>query len=277
MPLPPPRYQRCLITGASSGLGRDFALQLAPVAERLILVARRGDRLEQLSKEILEAHGTSCRVEPADLSRPGAGTDLLARLEQAGEGAIDLLVNNAGFGRVGALADFPPEDFESMVAVNVAALTELTVRSWPVLTAEPGRGVIHVASCAGFQPIPYFTVYAATKAYVRALSNGLAVEGRSHGTRVLSLCPGPVATEFGDVAGAGFSAALKGSGTSPHVVRHGLRAYARGRMESIPGWRNKLLAYATRLIPVALTARLAGSVLALMADRGTPGRRSADR
>jgi hypothetical protein len=267
MPLPPPRYQRCLITGASSGLGRDFALQLAPRAERLILAARRRDRLEQLSAELEAAHGVACRVEEVDLSRPGAGVELVERLTSADEDSIDLVVNNAGFGRVGELAAFPPEDFESMVAVNVAALTEITVRLWPVLTRMPGRGVIHVASCAGFQPIPYFTVYSATKAYVRSFSSGLAVEGRRYGTRVLSLCPGPVATEFGEVAGAGFGAALKGSGTSPQVVGHGLRAYAKGRMETIPGWRNRLLAYSTRLTPVAVTARMAGAVLARMKGR----------
>ena len=268
MSLPPARYERCLITGASSGLGAEFARQLAPRAGRLVLVARRRDRLEALAGELCEAYGVACRVEPADLAESAEAESLLARLRESGDGEIDLLVNNAGFGRVGRLDAFPPEDFERMASLNVSALTTLTLRSWPVLTAVPGRGVIHVASCAGFQPIPYFAVYAATKAYVRSLSNGLAVEGRPAGTRVLSLCPGPVATEFGDVAGLR-GASLKGAGTSPAVVRTGIRAYERGRMEVIPGWQNRLLAYSTRFVPVALTARLAGRVLyALWRRRG---------
>lgn len=260
MPLPPARYDRCLITGASSGLGREFARQLAPVARHLTLVARRRDRLDELAEELWKTHGVQARVEPADLSEPGAAERLLERLRADGEADPDLLISNAGFGRVGEQRSMPPGELEAMVAVNVASLTSLTLRLWPQLTAQPGRGVIHVASCAGFQPIPYFTVYAATKAYVRSFSNGLAVEGRPAGTRVLSLCPGPVATEFGEVAGMR-GASFKGAGSSPGVVRHGLRAYERGRIEAIPGGQNKLLAYSTRLLPVAATARLAGRVL----------------
>jgi hypothetical protein len=263
MRLPTPRYDRVLITGASAGLGVEFARQLAPSARRLILVARRGRRLERLANELRASHDVACRIEATDLAAHGEPEALLASLEQAGEGEIDLVVNNAGFGRVGGIDEHPTADLESMVRVNVAALTALTLRAWPALTAVPGRGVIHVASCAGFQPIPYFTVYGATKAYVRSFSNGLAVEGRRSGTRVLSLCPGPVATEFGQVAGMP-GEPLKTSGDAAMVVRKGLQAYERGRMETIPGLQNKLLAYSTRLVPVALTARLAGRVLYAM-------------
>lgn len=257
MAWPEPRYDRCLVTGASAGLGWEFALALAPRAKELVLVARRRERLEQLADRIAEEHGTPCRVVPCDLGAPGAGRDLITSLENDSVGEIDLLVNNAGFGRVGALEAYPAADFAQMVAVNVASLTDLTVGLWPALTAAPGRGVIHVASCAGFQPIPWFTVYAATKAYVRSFSNGLWVEGRERGTRVLSLCPGPERTEFGEVAGMRMKLAKPGVGPR-RVIEVALRAYERGRMEVIPGTVNRLLAFSTRLLPVSVVARIAG-------------------
>lgn len=257
MPLPAPRFEHCLITGASAGLGAEFARALAPRAAELTLTARREGRLRALAEELEGSFPVRCRVIVEDLSRPSGAAALLETLEREGGGDVDLLVNNAGFGRYGAIERFPCEDYLAMIRLNVEALCALSCGLWPVLARIPGRGVIHVASVAGHTAIPYFCVYAATKAFVRSFSQGLWYEGRARGVRVLSLCPGPVKTEFGDVAQV-----PPGGGRlyvpAARVVEVALRDYERGRVESLPGAVNRLLALTAKWLPMRVLLPLAG-------------------
>ncbi len=258
MSLPAPRYDHTLITGASAGLGRLFAERLAPRARLLTLTARRDDRLRALAADLEARHpGLRCRVVALDLGEPGAATRLAAAVREGGAPAVDLLVNNAGFGRHGGFDQFPWDDWRRMIDLNVMAPTELLHAVWDDLRAVPGRGVINVASAAGFQPVPWFAVYSATKAYVRSLSNALAREARGHGTRVLSLCPGSTATEFHDVAQLE-TVYTKARMPAAEVVDAGLAAYEKGKRELVTGWRNRLVAVVAARVPLGLVLTLAG-------------------
>lgn len=256
--LPRPLYDHVLVTGASSGLGLSFAEQLAPRARLLTLTARRGDRLEALAARLEAAHEVRCRVVPADLTAPGEVARLAAAVRGA-DLAVDVLVNNAGFGKHGGFDDFDWEDWDGLVRLNVLAATELLFRFWDELRAVPGRGAINVASLAGFMPIPWFAVYAASKAYLRSLSNGLSAEARASGTRVLSVCPGPTTTEFGRVSEADTSL-TKHSMSSDEVVTLVLRAYAAGRREIVTGAKNRAMALLAPRLPSELILRVAAKV-----------------
>ncbi|MDQ7006868.1 MAG: SDR family NAD(P)-dependent oxidoreductase [Acidobacteriota bacterium] len=253
---PAPRYEHCLVTGASAGIGEAFARALAPRARRLTITARRGDRLRRLA-EALEARGpVRVATIDCDLLAPDGVERLIGRVE----GEVDLLVNNAGFGRFGPIERFPWNDYEQMIQLNVTAMAGLTYALWPDLGRVPGRGVIHVASVAGFQPLPHFAVYAATKAFVRSWSLALSAEGRENGTRVLCLSPGPVATEFGEHARMSFDYP-KPFMAVERVVGAALGAYARGRREVVPGLVNKVLTWGPRVLPVGLQLALARRLL----------------
>ena len=249
---PAPRYGHCLITGASAGIGRAFARALASRAERLTITARRGERLALLAEELEGRHGIAVTPVTCDLLATGAVRDLLGRLE----GEVDLLVNNAGFGRFGPLERFPWQDYQQMIRLNVTAMAELTFGVWKSVRARPGRGVIHVASVAGFQPLPGFAVYAATKAFVRSWSLALSAEGRGSGTRVTCLSPGPVATEFGEHARMTFDNP-KPFMPVDQVVAAALRAYEAGLREVVPGLVDKVLTWGPRLLPVGVQLALA--------------------
>ena len=253
---PPPRYGHCLITGASAGIGAAFARALAPRAQRLTITARRGDRLLRLAEELETQGQVRVATVDCDLLAPDGVKRLLERIE----GEVDLLVNNAGFGRFGPLERFPWIDYEQMIRLNVTAMAELTYDLWPGLGRVPGRGVIHVASVAGFQPLPSFAVYAATKAFVRSWSLALSSEGRESGTRVLCLSPGPVDTEFGEHARMSFDYP-KPFMPVEQVVGAALRAYTRGRREVVPGLVNKVLTWGPRVLPVGTQLALARRLL----------------
>ncbi len=243
-------YEHCLVTGASAGLGAHFARALAARAELLTLVARRGGRLEALARELSErCPALRCELVVQDLgAEDGVGT-LVAEIRRRALPPVHLLVNNAGFGRLGAFRAFPVDDYRQMCAVNMRAAMELLYHLFPELEAGPGRGVINVASAAAFQPVPYFACYSATKAFLRSLSTALAAETRRTGTRVLALCPGPVETEFAHVASLrdGFA---KPAARAERVVAQALQAYERGRIEFVPGVLNRLLAYSARFVPL---------------------------
>ncbi|MFC6354880.1 SDR family NAD(P)-dependent oxidoreductase [Luethyella okanaganae] len=199
-----PMGTTALITGASSGLGVEFARELAERGTDLVLVARRQDRLEGLAVELAERFGTVSTVIPLDLTAPGAVDELVADLESRAI-SVSTLVNNAGFGSYGRFGSLAPERVSDEVGLNVTALTALTRALWPGLIAHartaPATGaLINIASTAAFQPIPFMSVYAATKSYVLSFTEGLWYEAKGTGLKVLALCPGPTDTEFKKVA-----------------------------------------------------------------------------
>jgi short-subunit dehydrogenase len=236
-----------LVTGASSGIGKELARVLAPDHD-LILSARRVEELNALAAELRAAHAATCHVSPADLADPRGPRQLFDATAAAGL-AVDVLVNNAGFGDHGPFADAELGKLLRMIQVNVTALTELTGLFLPGMRAR-GRGkLLNVGSVAGFQPGPLMAVYYATKAYVNSLSEALDDELAGTGVTVTCLCPGPTRSEFRAVAGIqrGFSVAQEMDTRA--VAEAGVRGMRRGKRLVIPGFRNRLLIFAERFLP----------------------------
>ena len=244
-----------LITGASAGLGVDFARQLAAKGKRLVLVARRKDRLDALVAELGNA-----RAVEADLSLPDAADRLMADLATHGE-HVELLVNNAGFGLTGRFAELDGKRQREMIDLNCGALVELAHAVLPGMIDRKSGAILNVASTAAFQPGPGMAVYFATKAFVLSFSEALHEEVKKRGVIVSALCPGPTSTEFGAVAGFGPSNLLdKVAADSPAVVRAGLDGLEKGRAIVIPGLMNKATAQAHRFFPRSLVRRAAGAL-----------------
>jgi uncharacterized protein len=244
-----------LITGASSGLGVEFARQLSNRGKGLVLVARRKDRLEALAAEL-----GSARALAIDLSEPGATSRLLADLDRAGE-RVEILVNNAGFGLRGRFVELDAAREREMIDLNIGALTDLCRAIAPCMVERRSGGILNVASTAAFQPGPNMAVYFATKAYVLSFTEALHEELKPHGVKVSALCPGPTRTEFGEVAGirtlGQFDRLAMESGP---VVRAGLEALEANEAVVIPGATNKIGAWSTRLAPRSVVRRVAGSL-----------------
>ena len=244
-----------LVTGASAGLGVDFARQLAAKGYRLVLVARRKDRLDALAAELGHARAVAC-----DLGAPGAVAELMADIRAAGE-TVSVLVNNAGFGLGGKFAILNGARQRSMIDLNCGALTELAHAVLPDMLAKKKGAILNVASTAAFQPGPGMAVYFATKAFVLSFTEALHEELRDQGIRVTALCPGPTATEFGEVAGFGKTSAFeKIAATSEVVVRAGLDGLEAGKAVVVPGLLNKVGVQGHRLLPRGLLRRVAGMV-----------------
>lgn len=245
-----------LVTGASSGIGRELAALFARDGFDLILVARRADALEALAAELRARAGVRVRVLPADLSSPGAA-EALAAAATAEADAVEVLVNAAGFGLRGDHAELPLDAQLRMIRLNVEALTELTRRLLPSMLRRGGGGVLNVASTAGFQPGPRMAVYYATKAYVLSFTEAIAEECRGSGLRITCLAPGPTASEFQEVAGLGTAPLLRiGMMSSRRVAEIGYDAWRRGRVLVVPGMRNRLLAWSVRFTPRWLARRV---------------------
>ena len=242
-----------LITGASAGLGVDFARQLSAQGKQLVLVARRRDRLDALAAEL-----GSARAVEMDLSEAGAADRLMADLAAHGERA-DLLVNNAGFGLTGRFAELDGRRQRQMIDLNCGALIELAHAVLPAMIERKQGRILNVASTAAFQPGPGMAVYFATKAFVLSFSEALHEEVKRHGVTVSALCPGPTATEFGEVAGFGQSNLLdKVAADSASVVRAGLAGLDNGKAVIIPGLMNKSTAQAHRFFPRSWVRKAAG-------------------
>jgi uncharacterized protein len=235
-----------LITGASSGIGAEFARLLASRGMHLILVARREDRLKELAQELDTRHGTRCEIISSDLSEPEQSKLLFDNICNLGLD-IELLINNAGFGFVGAIDGTDPALMRKMVRLNIAALTELTYLFLPAMLERGHGGVINVASIAGFQPVAYMPVYSAGKAYVLHFSEALWAECRDRGVTVTALCPGTTSTEFFDVAGVQGWLKKNRSHTAEYVVRKALKALEKRRQYCVPGLANLLLSLSVRL------------------------------
>ena len=182
------RVTYALITGASGGIGACFARALAARGRNLVLVARSKDKLAELKREISAKHSLRIETIEQDLSLVGAAARLAANLQANGI-AIDLLVNNAGFGAHGEFWNLPLDRQSEMLRLNIVTLTEFTHLLLPAMVERRSGGIINISSTASFQPVPYTSVYAATKAYVTSFSMGLAEEVDEYGVRVLALCP----------------------------------------------------------------------------------------
>jgi short-subunit dehydrogenase len=230
-----------LVTGASAGLGGEFALQLADLGvTRLMLTARRADRLEELRNRVLQAHpAVQVQILSSDLSREDAVSKLMEDLDLGGF-SPDILINNAGFGDIGAFETSEAAKIESMLAVNITALTRLTRWALPGMLNRKIGWICNVGSTAGMLPLPSFAVYAATKAYVNSFTEAIRVELHGSGINVTALCPGPVETEFGQVAGRPdgrrqFAPPKFLCVDKADVVRDTLDALASGQGRIIPG------------------------------------------
>ncbi|MEY3205152.1 MAG: hypothetical protein RLZZ21_1483 [Planctomycetota bacterium] len=224
-----------------------------------VLVARREDRLRDLAQELESAHGIRCEIVPADLSQPHAGRELLAEVARRGI-AVELLVNNAGFGLVASVEKTDVGRALELIQVNVAGLTELTLVAAKEMVQRGHGGIINIGSIASFQPVGYMGAYAASKAYVLHFSEALWAELRSHGVTVTTLCPGTTRTEFFDRSGVpGWAERNRGEDVQS-VVRTGLKAFDAGRPYVVSGWTNYLLSLAVRLATRATVVKWSMSV-----------------
>ncbi|WP_350336074.1 SDR family NAD(P)-dependent oxidoreductase [Coralliovum pocilloporae] len=247
---------RVLITGASSGLGVDFARLYAEQRRNLVLVARRGDRLDDLRDELERKYGIKVLPIALDLIAPGALDQLEARLTEEGL-TVDILVNNAGFGLRGPFHTLDRRRQLEMIQLNISVLTDLCHRFIPQMIERGDGGILNVASLAAFQPGPLLAIYYATKAYVLSFTEALHEELKPHGIRVSALCPGPVATEFAETADMTDTLLFKTALPSPPVVRQAIRALEKNRAFTIPGLHNWLLAFSGRFAPRFLVRKLA--------------------
>jgi uncharacterized protein len=244
MALPSPAADStCLITGASSGIGEEFARQLAARGHGVFLVARREERLRKLADELEREHGVRAEVVARDLADPSECSALPADVEERGL-AVDVLVNNAGFTTVGDV-HLNPDRQLGMVRVNCEAMVALTSAFLPQM-AERGRGaVINVASTAAYQPIPAQAVYGATKAFALSFSEAVSAEVKGAGVTVTALCPGPVATEFVETGGfkKGVNELPSFLFSSPDdVAKAGIEGADKGKRVVIPGVANRATA-----------------------------------
>lgn len=243
-----------VITGASSGLGVEFARIAARQQHDLALVARRLPELEALAQELRMAHGVEVRTLAADLSRPGAPQEVF---EAAPAAAV--LINNAGFGDTGAFLDLPLPRAVNMLDLNCRALLELCWLYGRGMRERREGRILNVASTAAFQPGPYMATYYASKAFVLSLSEALAHELRGAGVTVTAHCPGATATGFAAAAGNDKSRLFQQQkpASAAAVAAHGWRAMQAGRAVAVPGAMNKLGAFGVRLSPRKLVAGLA--------------------
>ena len=245
-----------LITGASSGIGREFALLFAMHRYNLVIVARSEDALSALADQLRTRYGITVFVIVEDLSCNGAAERVHANVMQKGI-EVDVLINNAGFGDYGALTEADPQKTSQMMQLNMVTLTELTKLFLSEMKARSDGKILNVASTAAFQPGPYMAVYFATKAYVLSFSEALHAELDGSGVSVTTLCPGPTRTGFEDRAserGIGFF--TSGTMQADDVARIGYRALMAGKAIAVCGVKNKLLVWSTRFVPRAFVRRI---------------------
>jgi short-subunit dehydrogenase len=260
MSLPQPNSSSAaLVTGASAGIGSEIAKVLAQRGHTLVLVARRKDRLTALAGELSEQHGVRVETIAADLGKPTSRSKIPGRIEELGL-QVEILINNAGFATGGEpfhAAD--PERELEQVRVDVEAVVALTSAFLPAMVARGRGAILNVASTAGMQPMPYSAGYAAAKAYVLSFSEAIHQEVRGHGVTVTALAPGPVETDFWQIAGwetssgKSFERAVPGALISPaQAARAGVYGLERGERVVVPGLPIRAAMLASRYIPHAL-------------------------
>jgi len=246
-----------LVTGASSGIGKAMARELAGQGANLILVSRNVQRLEQEAEDLKIRFGVNVYVFPEDLERLEDRLELFAWTQKSGI-AVDVLVNNAGLAHYGPFEKMSFEDTRSMLDLNIHALTHLTWLFLPSMLKRETGGILNVASTAAFQPLPCLSAYAATKAFVLNFSEALWAECKSHGVRIFCLCPGNTLTRFHQTAGIDRQRMFF-SASAADVARFALRKFLKSSQPSaIYGFWNKLMIYAERLSPRRLTVLVTG-------------------
>ncbi|GJF17772.1 short-chain dehydrogenase [Mycolicibacterium cyprinidarum] len=248
-----------LITGSSGGIGEEFAVQLAERGANLVLVARRGDKLEELRDRLVVKHpGIVIDVITADLAVPGSGAELETKVRELGR-TIDILVNNAGVGLHGKFVEQSPESNAAQIQLNCGTLVDLTARFLPPMARRRHGVVINVASTAAFQPTPGMAIYGATKAFVLSYTEALWQECRGTRVKVLTLCPGATETEF--FARTGEEFLTDGRQTSKQVVDTALAALDKSSPTVISGLRNNILAAGYRVTPRKLMLAVSERVM----------------
>jgi len=258
-----------LITGASGGIGKAFAEELATYPMNLVLVARSEEKLQQIAQKLREKDKIHVDIIVQDLTADNA-TDVIFNTIQSQGLTIDLLINNAGFGDYGDFAESDGERQLQMVRLNVMVLVDLTHKFLPLMRQQRSGSIINVASIAGFLPIPYLSVYAATKAFVINFSAALWEENRHYGVRFLALCPGPTKTEFFTEAKfpPNLASANDKLSTPSEVVRDALKALSKDEMTVVTdGWVSQVLINIARLLPIK-------SLLAMIAKQFKPQSKS---
>lgn len=243
-----------LVTGASRGIGQTFARALAARSWNVIAVARTRDRLDRLARDLTSTFGVRAEAIALDLIAPGAAGELARQVSER-DLDVDLLVNNAGHGDRGSFLKLSQDDQSNAIRLNTLALVELTHQFLPAMIARRRGAVINVSSTAGFQPMPYAAVYAATKAFVTSFSIALAEEVRAQGITVVTLCPGPTRTETaaGKISHSKFPGGLQ---PAEEVVEEALRRMELKGGLVVPRVINKVMAFSNRLMPLHVSAKL---------------------
>ncbi len=235
-----------LVTGASSGIGAEFASQLAGRGMHLILAARRKENMTELATELNTRHGTRCHIITIDLSEPESGKALYDEIKRLGID-VELLVNNAGIGMIGQIETTDPEEVRKMLNLNLLTLTDLTYRVLPEMIQRGHGAIINMSSQAAFQPVAFMAAYAASKSFILHFSEALWAEARSRGVTVMALCPGVTRTDFFDTAGAPGWLEKHASQSPAKVVKTALRAMEKRRQYIVPGWGNYIMSLLVRL------------------------------
>ncbi len=235
-----------LITGASSGIGAEFASQLAGRGMHLILAARRFDRMKALAEELNTRHGTNCHIVTIDLAEEDAARKIMLEVKRLGI-QLELLVNNAGVAMIGDIEATSSDSVRQMLNLNIQTLTELTYRVLPGMLERGHGAIINLSSQAAFQPVAFMAAYAASKSYVLHFSEALWAEARSRGVTILALCPGVTRTELFDTAGVPGWLEKHAAMTPFRVVKKALKALEKRRQFIVPGWKNYLLTLLVRM------------------------------
>ncbi|MGB9466853.1 MAG: SDR family oxidoreductase [Candidatus Acidiferrum sp.] len=246
-----------LVTGASAGIGKALAEELARGGTNLVLTARRRERLEELAQQLASAHKIQTKIFVADLTEAEAPEKIFQFTKDRGI-EVELLINNAGFGAYGEFSTVEPQRLTDMVQVNCAAVVHLTRLYVPEMVARKHGDVLIVASTASFQSVPYISTYAATKAFDLLFAEGLAEEMNPYGVRVCALCPGSTDSEFAEIAGQTHVAAARANReTAEKVARTGLRALAAGKSYVVSGLGNYFGVLGQRLVSRRFVTRVA--------------------
>ncbi|MDJ0745292.1 MAG: SDR family oxidoreductase [Xenococcaceae cyanobacterium MO_167.B27] len=249
-----------LITGASSGIGTVFAQELAKRNKNLVLVARSEDKLQQIAEKLQAEYQIEIQTIKQDLTERNAVNNIFNQLESQ-QIEIDFLINNAGFGGYGSFPQTQWEDQQKMIQLNILALVELTYKYLPIMISNNSGRIINVASTAAFQPMPYLSVYAATKAFVLNFTEALWAENQNTGVKILALCPGPTKTEFFNEAGwkrfNSNSSEYQNADEPIEVVKTALQAIEEGKSYSVPGrFLNQVVTNMPRFFPREIITKI---------------------